>query len=403
MHAGFGVGRAQDKNGGGRGAVFQRSLAGFRSFSGSFASRKDYSCLNDRSTMGIFGPAKANEPVMITPMREGRRRRRKILQDRVSVHTASWHTGTLAPVVNSDRMSTPRDHHFIPVFYLKEWAGPNGKLIQYSRPHPRKFAIKPVGPRATGFETDLYGFPDLPNELAQFLESKFLARTDELAALVHNKLLDGTAAPWTSETRSAWSRFAINFLIRHPHPFAEIRSVAYDCWLKPDSITQTEYERIKQPEDPPTFEEWVLAQGDHLADRIRIRLIQGVMDNEPAGEKFNAMLWSVLDLSKSKFHLLTSDWPLYREINGKEKLFALPISPTALFTAVTRAATFEKMRRDKPDDVVRHINAGVVSAARLYVYASDGSQERFVRNRMSTRMSGTPFFPSLANSHGQKP
>ena len=298
-------------------------------------------------------------------------------------------------------MSAPRDHHFIPVFYLKKWVGPNGKLIQYSRPYPGKFAVKPVGPRATGFEPDLYGFPGLPEELAQFLESKFLARTDELASLVHKKLLDGMAEPWTPETRSAWSRFAINFLIRHPHPFAEIRAVAHDCWLRPDNITQAEYEKIKQPEDPPAFEEWVLAQGGHLADRIRIRLIQGVMDNEPAGEKFNAMLWNVLDLSKSRFRLLTSDWPLYREINGEYKLFALSISPAALFIATTRAATFEKMRRDSPDDVVRHVNTGVVSAARLYVYASDESQERFVKNRISTKTLETPFFPNLANPHGE--
>jgi hypothetical protein len=113
------------------------------------------------------------------------------------------------------------------------------------------------------------------------------------------------------------------------------------------------------------------------------------------------MHWNVLDLSNSKFRLLTSDWPLYREIQGEDKLFALPISPTALFTAVTRVAAFEKMRREKPDDVVKHINAGVVSAARLYVYASEQSQERFLRNRMSTRMAGGPFFPSLANPHGQ--
>lgn len=292
-------------------------------------------------------------------------------------------------------------HHFITVFYLKKCC-PDEKLIQYSRPYPGKFDVKPVGPKATGFEHDLYAFPDLPVELAQFLESKFFARTDELASMVHAKLLAGNAAPWTPETRSAWSRFVINFLTRHPHPFAEIRAVAHDSWLKPDNITQQEYEKLKHPEDPPAFKEWVLAQGNHLADRIRIRLIQGVMDN-PAGAKLNAMLWNVLDLSKSKFRLLTSDWPLYREINGESKLLALPISPTALFTAVTKAATIKikKMRTDKPDDVVRHINAGVVSAARLYVYGCDKSQDRFVLNRMSSKMVDTPFFPSLANPHSQ--
>ncbi|MGZ9111819.1 MAG: DUF4238 domain-containing protein [Rhodoplanes sp.] len=296
-------------------------------------------------------------------------------------------------------MSSPRDHHFIPIFYLKKWSGPDGKLIQYSRPYPGKFSAKAVGPRATGFEHDLYAFPDLPAELAQFLEMNFLARTDELASMVHAKLLAGNAAPWTPETRSAWSRFVINFLIRHPHPFAEIRAVAHDSWLKPDNITQQEYEKLKHPGDPPTFEEWVLAQGNHLADRIRIRLIQGAMDNEPAGAKLNAMRWDVLDLSKSKFRLLTSDWPLYREINGESKLLALPISPTALFTAVTQAATIEKMRTGKPDDVVRRINMGVVSAARLYVYSSDRSQDRFVMNRMSSQAVRPPFFPNLANTH----
>jgi hypothetical protein len=28
-------------------------------------------------------------------------------------------------------MNAPRDHHFIPAFYLKQWAGPNGKLVEY--------------------------------------------------------------------------------------------------------------------------------------------------------------------------------------------------------------------------------------------------------------------------------
>ncbi len=291
---------------------------------------------------------------------------------------------------------SPRDHHFIPVFYLKKWADSTGKLIEYSRPHQSKFCVKSVGPRGTGFERDLYSFNGLPAELAQFLEAKFLARTDELASLVHTKLLSGNTAPWTPETRSAWSRFAVNFLIRHPHPFSEIRTVAYDCWLKPDDITQKEYERLKQPDDPPTFEQWVEIQGNHLADQIRMRLIQGLLDNEPLGTKFNAMLWNVLDLSKSKFRLLTSDWPLYRVFNGDRKMFALPISPTALFSAVTHADIFERMRRDKPDQMVREVNAGVVSAARLYVYASDNSQERFVKNRMSTKQDSQPFFPSLA-------
>jgi Protein of unknown function (DUF4238) len=171
--------------------------------------------------------------------------------------------------------------------------------------------------------------------------------------------------------------------------------VTVDRWLQPDDITQQEYERLKRPEDPPTFQEWVLAQGDNLADKIRVRFIQAAMDNERLGQRLNAMIWNVLDVSRSRFRLLTSDWPLHRRISGDRHFFALPISPTVLFTVASHADNFENARRKKPDELVRDINMAAVGAARLCVYAQDRSQERFIQNRMATNMEPTPFFPTL--------
>ena len=51
-------------------------------------------------------------------------------------------------------MSAPRDHHFIPVFFFKKWAGANGKVVEYSIKYGKLIA-KPVGPRSTGYEFDL--------------------------------------------------------------------------------------------------------------------------------------------------------------------------------------------------------------------------------------------------------
>lgn len=295
-------------------------------------------------------------------------------------------------------MSQPRDHHYIPVFYLKQWIGPNGKLIEYSRPYHNKIVAKPVGPRATGFQTDLYTFPDCPPEIAQHIESVFLSRTDAQASHALAKLLSGSIERWNAELRSAWSRFTINFLVRHPHPFAEIKAILHDSWLRPDDVTQQEYEQIRQPDDPERFEQWVAIQGNHLADRIGIRFIQSALDNEVAGTHLNAMLWNVLDLSASRFHLLTSDWPLYKEINGERMLFALPISPTALFTAVTHVEIFEALRKTNSEELVRYINAHVVSSARIFVYSINRMQESFISNRMSSSMQPPPFFPSLARA-----
>jgi hypothetical protein len=78
-------------------------------------------------------------------------------------------------------MNAPRDHHFIPAFYLKQWAGPDGKLIEYTR-KGGKLIPKPVGPRSTGYERDLYAFPELPPDAAQFMEQVFFAYADQKAS-----------------------------------------------------------------------------------------------------------------------------------------------------------------------------------------------------------------------------
>src|SRR5436190_14028682 len=294
-------------------------------------------------------------------------------------------------------MSHPRDHHFVPVFYLQHWANQDGKLIEYSRPYRNKIVAKPVGPKATGFRRDLYAFQHLPAELAQYLEDKFLKRADDKASVALAKLLSGNAEPpWIPELRSAWSRFVINSIIRHPHAFEEIGAVLHDYWLEPDGVTQQEYERLRQPDDPPTFEEYVLIQGDHLADRIRIRFLQTALDNENIGGRLNNMNWNVLDLSGARFRLLTSDWPLGRNINGERIALTLPISPTALFTATTHPDIYRAISRTRPSELVRTINAEVVSQARLHVYSSDRMQDQFVTNNMSSRIQQPPFFPRLA-------
>lgn len=262
-------------------------------------------------------------------------------------------------------MSIPRKHHFVPIFYLKRSADRNGKLIEYSQPYKNKISIKPVGPASTGYQTDLYSFLNCPPEIAQFLESEFLTRTDHLASLALVKLLSGAQIQWTPELRSAWSRFTFNFIIRHPHPFAEIKAVTRERFLTPDSVTDKEYERLRQPNDPPTVEEFVIKQGNNLADRMHIRFLQSILDNRGLGTRLYAMLWNVLDLGKSPHRLLTSDWPLFKDIRGNRVIFAFPISPTALFTAVSHVDIFYDLRKIAAKELVPQFNTYVISRARF--------------------------------------
>jgi hypothetical protein len=78
-------------------------------------------------------------------------------------------------------MSYPLKHHFIPAFFLAQWTEADEKLIEYTIKHGKLIA-KPVGPHATGYEPQLYSFPELPPEAAQFLEQVFFDYADRVAS-----------------------------------------------------------------------------------------------------------------------------------------------------------------------------------------------------------------------------
>ena len=114
-------------------------------------------------------------------------------------------------------MDAPRDHHFIPAFYLKRWVDGSGKLVEYSR-KGGKVIPKPVGPRSTGFERDLYAFPELPAATAQYMEQIFFAYADQKASDALDLHLGVFTKRWTPELLSAWARFVIGVHWTTPAP-----------------------------------------------------------------------------------------------------------------------------------------------------------------------------------------
>jgi hypothetical protein len=126
-------------------------------------------------------------------------------------------------------MSYPLKHHFIPAFFLAQWADADEKLIEYTIKHGKLIA-KPVGPRATGYEPQLYSFPGLPPEAAHFLEQVFFDYADRVASEALKNHLAKTPMPWTTELISAWSRFVIALHLRHPDAMPEFREAAKSIW-----------------------------------------------------------------------------------------------------------------------------------------------------------------------------
>jgi hypothetical protein len=68
-------------------------------------------------------------------------------------------------------------HHYIPVFYSQEWAGPDGCVCEYSRPYD---VVKPkrIHPDGTGYVRGLYTVPRNDPRVSEFVEREFLKITD---------------------------------------------------------------------------------------------------------------------------------------------------------------------------------------------------------------------------------
>ncbi|RWO35013.1 MAG: DUF4238 domain-containing protein [Mesorhizobium sp.] len=86
-------------------------------------------------------------------------------------------------------VNTPKKHHYIPVFYLKRWAGEDGRLCEFSRPYDHRVKPRRTHPAGTGYEENLYSMQGFEPELAQQIEERFFKFTDSLAADALDRLV----------------------------------------------------------------------------------------------------------------------------------------------------------------------------------------------------------------------
>jgi hypothetical protein len=287
----------------------------------------------------------------------------------------------------------PRKHHFIPVFYLKRWARPDGKIVEHSK-FGNKLQMNHKGPKATGYQNNLYTFEGLPSPQADHLELNFLRDMDALAAIVLDRLLKGDLNIYEPKYRNAWSRFLVSLLLRHPDAIAEFKSAIPRILTASAGDLEANYKSFRKPSDPLTFLEYSQGRGPEQPNRLQLYILQGMLDNLRGGQHINDLKWSTLRFHESHHTLLTSDWPLTTNVNG-HNILVIPLSPRFLFVASPDLALSKEFSQTKPDALIKAINNAVVGEARRYVWANDEVQTSFIERRMSKTMRPTPLYPFL--------
>ncbi|WP_421407430.1 DUF4238 domain-containing protein [Agrobacterium tumefaciens] len=274
-------------------------------------------------------------------------------------------------------------HHYIPQFYLKPWQGADGKLEVFYRRSDGFVVSKRMHRKATGYAVDLYKLPGVSLADEHKMESAFMAVIDDDAVRARDLLL-GDVTPAGGITRYAWARFVLSMVMRSPEEVAAFKASYTELIITPQQEYQSKYAAMRQNSDPALFEDWMTQYDPTNVERSAMFAITTFIEHPRVLDLLRRMHWVIIDTSSVKRRLMTSDRPvmLTQGMLQYAGHYALPISPTRLFLAVTNidfARQFASLPRSR---VVREINKLVVGQARKYVYALDGNHLSEVRREM---------------------
>jgi hypothetical protein len=264
----------------------------------------------------------------------------------------------------------PIDHHYLPIFYLKQWCGPDGKVVRYYRPY-RKVVPSPVIPQNTGYEPRLNTLEGLPPEVRASIETDYMGPQIDQPASEALSLLLSFKLPTTDPMKRAWARFLMSLALRNPQTLGALNAdmrwqlVAQQC-IKPEAR-----EKYRASGDPRGIEAWLDSLLPHLLKSSGTIVLPQFI--EELSKPFHAMRWFLFDLGGADTSLLTSDRPLFgpHGFGDPRCIVALPLSPRVLFVAANTRESFRAFVRGQPPEaIVNLINETLVTQATAHVYGN---------------------------------
>ena len=281
-------------------------------------------------------------------------------------------------------MSEPKNHHYLPVFYLKQWARPDGLLTQYSRPY-RKVVADPKAPASVGYKPSLYALEGYAADQRNTIEKNFMAPVvDDPAAQALHVLIEHDNSKLTPELRQAWTRFVMSLHVRHPAGVEQITQQAAHSLRQSLLANPEEYDAVRGADDPPTLLEWVDQNVPVVLDNYGKLLLPGIITHEDIGNAIIHMRWWTVGITQDFPDMLTCDRPLYlsQGVADERCFIALPLSPRFIFVATRNPATFDNVMAHGIEAVTKSLNEILVTQADKYVYGAHDRHLRFVENRL---------------------
>lgn len=279
----------------------------------------------------------------------------------------------------------PQKHHYIPEFYLKQWAGLDRRLCEFSRPY-RGVVAQMKHPGATGYSRGLYTISGAPANLADVFENKFMSIADGQAAEALRTMINEHLVP-SGRQKAAWTRFIMSLWYRTPEGVERSLQAMRKTYLAElIKENRAKYQEEKKPGDPETIEEYIAPHEENILSRTTIDHLLTIIQSERVTEKIMVMQWHLGHFHNMRFPFLTSDRPIVMTdgIGYDNSHIVMPLSPRHLFIAANTEAMCRELKA-LGGNLVHRMNDRIVRQARKFVFGTDDSQHRFVENRLGEK------------------
>lgn len=283
-------------------------------------------------------------------------------------------------------MTDPTKHHYLPVFYLKRWAigAPDGKLVSFRKWPRGKITPLRLHPEGIGYHKSLYSLGEVEPESTQEIERLFMQPVDNDASYALC-LLESNArrTDWPPRLRRAWVKFLRSLSMRMPPDIIALKTSYLEGWGEVSIDHEQEYQRLRQPSDPPTAAEFFKQMPLTELQNHALKLIPWLADNEEIGELLMNLHWFVVDADPDGLELLTSDRPLtMAPFELDDAYLTLPIGPTKIFWAVKHPKWEVIVRSQQPKDWVRRQNERILRQASFLAISRTDDCQRFVQKHL---------------------
>lgn len=285
-------------------------------------------------------------------------------------------------------------HHYIPEFYLKQWADQSGRLVEYCRRHFNRVLPRLTHPGGTGYVRGLYSIKGAPPHVKDVFEDKFMMVADGIAAEALRMMIEHNFVPVGKQKRG-WTRFVMSLLYRTPEGVARSYAMVQKYFEgEPLEELRKNYQEWKKPHDPDSPEEYMRMHGGRIVARTTIQHLMEIIESERVSEKIMEMQWHLGRLENLKHSLLTGDRPLIMTngLASPESHIVMPLSPRHVWIATNRDEETSKIKAmSRTGELALRMNDRIVRQARKFVFGTHHSQLRFIERRLGEKVSCSPF------------